>query len=51
MSDQKPTRPAQTDIPGLAYFTPERAKPAKAAEPTTKGDMAVLDQMYGYFAA
>jgi hypothetical protein len=50
MSDPKFGKPARVVVPGLAYFTPEAAKPAKAVPAQQGAEMATLDQMFGYFA-
>lgn len=51
MSDQKHRKSPVADVPGLAYFTAEAEKPAKASPAQPRSDLAALEQMYGYFAA
>ncbi|MGV8987703.1 MAG: hypothetical protein ACOH2H_15635 [Cypionkella sp.] len=56
MSDLK-TIKAADEVPGLAYFAEESPKTAKTATvakpdlPQPRVEIAVLEQMYGYFAA
>jgi hypothetical protein len=50
MSDPKRAKPARIEIPGLAYFTPENAPATKPVAKTASTDLALLEQMYGYFA-
>jgi len=49
MSHAKAAKPARIDIPGLAYFTPDLPQKPKAAAKTPRNDLALLEQMYGYF--
>ena len=49
MSDLKPAKMPRAVVPGLAYFTPDVAKPAKASVPPLRSEVAALDQMYSYF--
>jgi hypothetical protein len=49
MSDLKPAKPARIDLVGLAHVSREQPKPVKAPVDAPRADLALLDQMYGYF--
>lgn len=50
MCDLKPIK-AVSQVPGLAYFVAQPAKPAPTASVPQAPAVAALDQMFGYFAA
>ena len=50
MTNHQNSKNQKVEVPGLDYFTPETARPAKVIVRPQRAEVAALDQMYGYFA-